>query len=83
MNTITIDLTSEGLEPLQKKEEGDTCDLSSCKFTVLKNDGTTLVGELTDVEIDESHYDEAKEAMEGDDKEEPVAVVALGVGKKK
>lgn len=84
MNTITLDLTGEGMEHFARKQEGDPCDLASCSFTVLKNDGSTLVGELTEIEPGgEYQPDSAEETQEDEPKEKPVAVIALGIPKKK
>lgn len=90
MNTITLSISTPGLEHMKGKKEGEECNLGACSFTVLKNDGETLVGELTDIETDGEEYSEPEEesgeeteSEDGGKKEKPVAVIALGIGKKK
>jgi len=89
-NTIELDLTNPDLAPLKDKQPGETCDLKGVTVEVTANDGKTLSGNITEAELGDDYSDD--ESSEGDKSaaddssdgaEKPIAVVALGIGKKK
>jgi hypothetical protein len=89
MNQISLDLTNPDLAPLAKKKAGEECTLSEVTIVVTANDGETLTGDITEAalgdEYDEGYEDRMSGKMPGkmSDKGKPIAVIAIGMGKKK
>lgn len=92
MNDISLDLSNPDLAPLKDKQPGDECQLDSVTLKVTSNDGKTLEGTITDLELgsDEQSNDEGgegdmpmkDEGMGDTGEHKPIAVIAIGMKKK-
>ncbi len=87
-NTIKLNLNEPDLAPLKDKEVGHECVLSNVKFTATKNDGQTLEGVITDVELgdqyssDSEGQDDAATEPDGEPAAEESPAKAALFGKK-
>jgi hypothetical protein len=82
MNQISLDLANPDLAPLAKKKAGEECTLSEVTIVVTANDGETLTGDIVEAELGEDYGEDYESEEKPGEKGKPIAVIAIGVGKK-